>query len=248
MIKRYIPKNIKQFLWFVFKSPQRNWVGWKTLITDLKGYLSIWFVRGKIHRITVCVGVKNRSRHLLDHLIESMNRADNRNLLNLSVYDCGSDDAGNLFEAIQEKWKGNLLYCRQEQPFARSVAFNNAVRQSETPVVLICDADMSLPADIVERASKYTSNKTAWFPVVWYTNEDGSGRFYTESTGMLCTLKADFFRVGAYDEQIKEWGKEDWLLFFEYYKHGIACIRTRERYFVHHYHPSLKPAGFVPLF
>lgn len=248
MIKRYIPKNIKQFLWFIFKSPQRKWVGWRSLLTDVKGYFTIWFVRGQLHRITVCVGVSNRSRHLLDHLIDSMNRANNKSLLNLSVYDCGSDDVVNLAGAIQEKWKGKLFYNRQEQPFARSLAFNSAVRQSDTPVVLICDADMSLPADIVVRASKFISRRTAWFPVVWYTNADGSGRYYTESTGMLCTFKDDFFRVGAYDERIREWGKEDWLLFFEYYKHDIACIRTRERYFVHHYHPSLRPEGFVPLF
>ncbi|MEZ4804055.1 MAG: galactosyltransferase-related protein [Bacteroidia bacterium] len=65
---------------------------------------------------------------------------------------------------------------------------------------------------------------------------------------MMACKKAQFFKVGAYDEKIKKWGKEDWLLFFEFYKHGFGCIRSREPEFIHHYHKSLKPDDFVPLF
>ncbi len=248
MIKRYLPPRFKQFLWFIFKSPQRKWIGYSSLVTDIRGYLAVLFRRRRYERLTVCVGVKNRSSNLLNFLVESMNRAEFSSLICLSVYDCGSDDIGNLQKALREKWKGRLKYTRVEQPFARSVAFNAAVKQADTSLVLICDADMSLPYDIVGKVSRYTTPSSAWFPVVWYTNEDGSGRYYTESTGMFSSYLSDFLNTGGFDENIREWGKEDWLLFFEFYKNGIACIRSREKDFVHHYHPSLMPADFKPLF
>jgi hypothetical protein len=37
-------------------------------------------------------------------------------------------------------------------------------------------------------------------------------------------------------------------LFFEYYKNGVGCIRSKEPEFIHHYHESLKPEGYENLF
>jgi predicted glycosyltransferase involved in capsule biosynthesis len=194
------------------------------------------------------VGVKNRSSNLLNCLIESLNKASFRPLIDLAVFDCGSTDSPDLHEAIKKRWKGSLSYQRIEQPFSRSVAFNRAVGLSSTDYILICDADMSVPKDIVYKVSKYSSEKAAWFPVCWYENDDGSGRFWTESTGMFACKRENFDKTGGFDETIKTWGKEDWLMYFSFYKQGIGCIRTRERQFVHHYHESLMPSDFKPLF
>jgi glycosyltransferase involved in cell wall biosynthesis len=248
MLKRYIPGRLKYFLWYIFKSPQRKWIGYKTLFTDLAGYLSILLKRREYRRISVCVGVKNRSSNLLEYVVASLNKCDFQALIELSVFDCGSDDTPDLLNELKRAWDGRLVYRREEQPFARSVAFNAAVAQCTSDLVLVCDADMSLPVDILQKVCRYTSSEAAWFPKVWYKNKDGSGRYYGESTGMFASRKTDFEKAGRYDETIREWGKEDWLLYFAFYKQGIACIRTREKDFVHHYHPSLKPDGFVPLF
>jgi predicted glycosyltransferase involved in capsule biosynthesis len=250
MIKQLLPKRFKQFLWFVFKSPQRRWheLGYGTLLTDLKG----WWYTSKhitdIKPITVCIGIKNRSSNLLNFVIPSLNQAKHSELITLSVYDCGSDDIDNLEEAIKTVWKGKLIYQRNDQAFARSKSFNSAVKQSADELVLICDADMSVPKNIVNLVNQYVTAHSAWFPHVWYTNQDGSGRYYTESTGMMATNKATFLKVGGYDETITTWGYEDWYLFFAFYKHHIACIRSNEPEFIHHYHESLKPEGFKALF
>lgn len=247
MIKRLLPVVIKRFLWFVFKAPQRKWIGYSSLYLDIKAWLRVWLKRRTYHRITVCVGVKDRSENLL-RLIDSVHHCNFKPLIDLSVFDCGSSDVPDLLQAIKQRWRGRLIYQRMEMPFARSTAFNGAVKGAETKYILVCDADMTLPTDIVKQVSAYAGPGSAWFPIVWYTNQDGSGRYYQESTGMLGCLKSEFEAVGGYDESIRQWGKEDWLLFFEFYKHGIACLRTRERGFVHHWHPSLKPADFTPLF
>ncbi len=250
MIKQLLPKSLKQFLWFVFKSPQRRWheLGYSTLLTDFKAWWTVTFSSKKLQPITICIGIKNRSHNLLNYVITSLNECEHKDLIALSIFDCGSDDVLDLKSEIQLKWKGHLIYSKDDQSFARSIAFNKAVKQANTELILVCDADMSLPKNIVQKVNHYVTKQSAWFPHVWYTNEDGSGRFYTESTGMMASTKQGFFEVGGYDESITQWGYEDWYLFFAFYKKKIACIRSNERDFIHHYHPSLKPEGFKPLF
>jgi glycosyltransferase involved in cell wall biosynthesis len=250
VIKQLLPKSFKQFLWFVFKSPQRHWheLGYSTLFTDFKAWWSVKTSPSKLQPITICIGIKNRSHNLLNYLITSLNQCEYQDLIAISIFDCGSNDVPDLKSVIESKWKGQLLYTTEEQAFARTIAFNKAVKQAKTELILVCDADMSVPKDIVKRVNHYVTKHSAWFPHVWYTNEDGSGRYYTESTGMMASYQSQFLATGGYDESIKQWGYEDWYLFFAFYKHGIGCIRSNEKDFVHHYHPSLKPEGFKPLF
>jgi glycosyltransferase involved in cell wall biosynthesis len=247
-VKRLLPNPFKQFLWFVFKAPQRKWIGYSSVISDLKAWVSTRITPNELKGISVCIGLKNRSHNLLNHVIPSLNACANKELIELSIYDCGSEDVQYLEEEIRKVWKGKLVYTRVQQKFARSISFNAAVKQSTASLILICDADMSLPPEVVEKLNRYAGKYAAWFPHVWYTNADGTGRYYTESTGMMGSYKQQFLNIGGYDESITEWGKEDWLLFFEYYKKGIGCIRSNEPEFIHHYHESLKPEGFIPLF
>ncbi len=247
-LKQHIPPRLKQFLWFLFKAPQRKWIGYQTVWTDFVGYLSIKLKRKSYKKISICIGVKNRSYNLVEYVVRSLNACEYGVLIELSVYDCGSDDLPDLEAVLRRSWKGSLVYQCVPQAFARTVAFNAAVKQSSSDLVLVCDADMSIPEDIVSKVNAYVTAKSAWFPITMYIKEDGTFRPYTESTGMFASRKQDFIRAGQYDESIRIWGKEDWLLFFAFYEQGIACYRTTERYFMHHYHPSLKPDDFKPLF
>lgn len=250
LIKRLLPKSFKQFLWFVFKSPQRRWheLGYGTLLTDFRGWLSTRREPKALQPISICIGIKDRSDNLIDFVLSSAQLCDHPELIRFSIFDCGSNDVDNLEVLIRTNWNRPLIYTQENRPFARSVAFNRAVRQAKDELILVCDADMSLPKDIVYKVNKYVSARSAWFPHVWYMNPDGSGRYYTESTGMMACYRQDYLDVGGMDESIREWGKEDWLLFFEFYKSGKACIRSNEPTFIHHYHKSLKPENFKPLF
>jgi glycosyltransferase involved in cell wall biosynthesis len=247
-IKRLLPKSIKQFLWFVFKAPQRKWIGYSTLISDFNAWISSRKSPNNLLAISVCVGVKNRSANLSNHVIPSLNACEHLDLIELSVFDCGSDDVQNLETEIRKLWKGKLVYNEVEQKFARSISFNAAVKQSTHSLILVCDADMSLPKDVLKKVNRFTGKNAAWFPQVWFTHQDGSGHFISEGTGIMASLRQQFIDFGGYDESITDWGKEDWLLFFEYYENGIGCIRSKEPEFIHHYHESLKPEGFIPLF
>ena len=56
------------------------------------------------NNITICVGIKNRSKALVDYLIESMNRCIDKNRLSLSIFDCCSNDVLDLKKEIEKKW------------------------------------------------------------------------------------------------------------------------------------------------
>jgi predicted glycosyltransferase involved in capsule biosynthesis len=107
---------------------------------------------------------------------------------------------------------------------------------------------MSIPKDMVKKVNHYTGEYSAWFPQIWFTHRDGTGHFMSEGTGIMASQRQQFLNFGGYDESIIDWGKEDWFLFFEYYKNGVGCIRSKEPEFIHHYHESLKPEGYENLF
>jgi glycosyltransferase involved in cell wall biosynthesis len=247
-LKRLLPKSFIQFLWFVFKSPQRKWIGFLSVISDLKAWFSTRKRPNNLQAISVCVGIKNRSHNLLNYVIPSLNLCHGLEMIELSVFDCGSDDMHDLESEIRKLWKGKLVYKQAPQKFARSISFNAAVKQSTNNLILICDADMSLPQDVLEKVNRYIGKYSAWFPQIWFCHEDGTGHFMSEGTGIMASQRQQFLDLGGYDESITEWGKEDWLLFFEFYKKGIGCMRSNEPNFIHHYHESLKPEGFIPLF
>ncbi len=248
-MKKLLPPFIKQFLWRVFISPERKYVGWHTLWIDLMGRLSVFFKPTKLESLTICIGIKNRTENLLSLVIHSLKECENRDKITLSIFDAGSTDIENLELAIKKHWQGQLIYTKIQQPFTRSKTFNQAILQAETKLIMACDADIYLPKDIVKKVNTFTTHQTAWFPIVWWQNEDKqTGRFFTEGTGIFSATKSNFIKAGMYDESIKEWGKEDWLLYFSFYKKGIACLRTKEKNMVHHFHSSLKPKDFRPLF
>ena len=208
-LKRLLPKPFKQFLWFVFKSPQRKWVGFSSVLSDFKAWYATRKRPNNLQAISVCVGIKNRSHNLLSHLIPSLNACANLDCIELSVFDCGSDDVQNLVQEIRKAWKGKLVYAEVPQNFARSISFNAAVKQASNNLILVCDADMSVPIDVLEKVNRYSGKYSAWFPQIWFTHQDGTGHFMSEGTGIMASQRQQFLDLGGYDESITDWGKED---------------------------------------
>ncbi len=101
-------KRLKSALWFLFRSPQRKMVGWKSLQTDFYGFFEIRrHQRNKkeLRPITVCTGLYNRSENYLNIVLDALNNAEHKDLICLSVFDCASDDISNLEEKIKGKFR-----------------------------------------------------------------------------------------------------------------------------------------------
>jgi len=247
-LKKYIPPKLKQFLWYVFKAPQRKFGGPWTLWTDMKGYFSICLKRKKLEPITICTGLKNRSQNYL-HLLDSINQCQNKELIELSVFDCNSKDMNNLKREIESKWDGNLTFKNENINFTRAYTFNKAIKQSNTELVFICDADMSLPTNIVELLNKYISTKSSWFPISFHLDKNGeNGKYKTEGKGIFATTKTQLKEVGFFNEEFTSWGDEDWEIFFRFYKNGIRPHRTWEQFLIHNYHESKRPEGYKSIY
>lgn len=244
---------LKRFAWFVFKAPQRKLVGFGTLLTDLRGAVSILLnllLPKKRQAIWICTGNFNRSKALLNFLIRSMSEAENKEMLALSVVDCGSTDIQNLEEEIRKIWAGELVFSSTYEPFSRSKAFNRAIRQSKGEFIFVCDADISLPKNLPAMFSGFVSKRVAWFPVCQWQKQPDSPKWkwLTAGTGVFGASKTQLNNTGLYDESFTEWGKEDWELFFRFYKNGIMPLRNRVKGLWHHWHPSSQPENYKPLF
>jgi glycosyltransferase involved in cell wall biosynthesis len=251
-IKSLLPIGLKYPFWFVFKAPQRS-ISKTTLLNDLRGGLIfIWhciFPQKKLMPITICTGIANRSNNYLERLLPSILKADHKELIQLSVFDCGSKDVSSLEEAIRSKWTGELVFHSENIPFARSYTFNRAVNQATSSIVFICDADMSVPTDIVTLCNQYTGFKRVWYPIYFFLYKDKPAAAVAAngvweqygSKGMFAARKKDYITIGGLNEKFKVWGDEDTELWERFHQAGFVIIRNRQKNFFHHWHNSLNP-------
>jgi len=221
------------------------------LVNDTKGIM-VWlwyriFPKRNLQPISICTGIYNRSDNYLNQFLPSINKAKHAHLVELSVFDCGSTDIPDLEKAIREKWSGKLVFNTQSMPFSRSAAFNKAIARSSSPIIFICDADMSVPPGIVELCNSYAGKKRVWYPIVYFLFKNkpavvakGNGIWEQYSAkGMLACLREDFNDVGGLNETFKEWGAEDNELWERFYKNGFTVITHRQRGLMHHWHTTL---------
>jgi hypothetical protein len=251
-IKSLIPNSFKYPFWWLFKSPQRK-LGWYTLYNDFKALLSycfyFFFKTKKLQRITICTGLYNRTDMYVNRLIESLNKAQHKELIELSVFDCGSDDVETIETEIRKKWKGGLKFTSEKVKFTRAYSFNKSIEQSSNEIIFICDSDMCVPENIVSLCNHYTSKKLVWYPIVFYVLKDNPPIISKEyghwmqygGKGMLACRKTEFNAVGKLNETFTEWGREDDELWERFMKSKYQIIRNRQHGLIHNWHESFNP-------
>jgi glycosyltransferase involved in cell wall biosynthesis len=260
-LKARLPIRLKRIPWYLFKAPQRREGTLKSLLTETVGLLSLGGHRlsrlfsPELKPISICTGLKNRTANYLDFVLTSISAMKNPELIELSIFDCGSEDAEYLEREIRRRWKGKLVFTKEETDFTRAYSFNRAIAQSSNQLIFATDADMSLPPDLVKQCNSYVSWESVWFPVCFYLYENRpaiiapeNGEWFPVGKGMFAATKAQFEQAGCYDTKYKSWGSEDVDLWLRFFKAGILPLRTRCKGLFHHYHPSLKPADFKPEF
>jgi hypothetical protein len=251
-IKKLLPHPIKHLLWYVFKSPQRQWSE-GSLYRDIKGICYLWYYRifppRKLKPVTICTGLYNRSEQYVHVFLESLKNCHHKDLITLSVFDCGSDDIPHLQHAIQQHWDGPLVFQQEQVRFTRSYSLNKAINASPTSLVFICDADMSVPAHLVRWVNSYVSDNRAWFPICFFMFKNaplndpysfGEWKKY-DGTGMVGCTKEAFEAVGKFDEKYTVWGEEDTDLWMRFHKNTFVVIRNKQKGLLHHWHTSENP-------
>jgi predicted glycosyltransferase involved in capsule biosynthesis len=193
--------------------------------------------------IAICIGIFNRTSQLLEYLISSMNACDDHDQLVLSIYDCKTSDVKDLEGAIRQMWNNTLTFKSENTEFSRSHAFNQAVRQSNSNKIFVCDADMTLPIDFVAQYNKHVASNTVWFPICYslFRNKrreiaNGNGWWRGEGHGMVGILKENFELLGGYKLNFDKWGGEDDDFFIRAHRH-FKVIRNKCWGLFHNWHP-----------
>lgn len=188
--------------------------------------------------IVVCVGVKERTKSLIDNLVASMNMCVGKEGLWLSVFECGGHSAGE----IHRRWSGGFIYGHSGGFFSRAYTLNRAISQSKhrSDLVFICDADMSLPVDFVEQFHENVSAARSWFPVCYSQTKREGGWWRNGGFGMVGIHRGNF---PGFNETFKTWGGEDNDL---YDRVKTTKIRKRCRGLVHRYHFSENNLRVMP--
>lgn len=186
----------------------------------------------------------------MKRLVNSLNALTGNDKPGLSIADAGSADVEELKAWLQANWTGQLKFSHQAEEFNRARAFNRAIRQAPADLIFVCDADMTVPLDLMQLIRKKVSRKTIWFPVCqWQISEDKPDwKWYTAGTGLFAANKKWHGEQVFYDENKLGWGGEDWEHFFRCYRTGIMPLRSRCAGLYHHWHESLKPEDWQPLF
>jgi glycosyltransferase involved in cell wall biosynthesis len=247
-MKQYFPIWLKKLPWFLFKSPQREAGMFLSLLTEIKGLISLLTnilnpKKQALNPISICTGIKNRTTNYIQFVLGSVLTMENLDLIELSIYDCGSVDVEQLEKTIRANWKGKLVFHSEDHPFERSYSFNKAIGQSSHELIFACDADMALPPTLVKDCNHFVSKHTVWFPVCFDLKKNAKAEISNESgfwryagKGMFASTRDQFFKVGKYDEKFKTWGREDDELWLRFYKHGILPLRNKCIGLFHHYH------------
>jgi len=168
-------------------------------------------------KLTICVGLKNRTFFLVKCLIESAKNCIDNEKIELSVFDCCSDDVNNIYDIIKENWSGVLCFKQENIEFSRSYCFNRAVENSKTDYVFLCDADMILPKNFVEQFFSNVSMEKTWFPVCFsllkgrkFSNDETNDGWWRDAGyGMVGISKKTYMSLGGLNENFSVWGGED---------------------------------------
>lgn len=249
-VKKHIPVFFKKPLWWLFKAPQRK-LGFFTFGIEVKGRIQLFFDRLKsidsseLQPITICVSNKNRTEALLKYVLPSILQANQSHLINLSVYDAGSEDASMLEQSLREALGSRLTFQSTNQPFARGQALNRAVANSNTELLFITDADISLPKDIVKLVNTYAQRNRIWFPVcsAYTSPAETHTAWYIEGKGLMACTRTQFATLNGYDESFTSWGGEDTDLWMRCWSHKYFCFRTHEAHLLHHWHEAVAGSG-----
>ena len=243
-------KKLKRFAWFWLKSPQRKRLGFlSTIVTDFRGLRGLAFQPKSREAIWVCVGVKDRTENL-KRLVQSLIKINQNGAFALSVYDQGSADANALQAWLKEHWLDAFVWQSIPTEFTRAVACNRAVEQAKGDLIFVCDADMTVPAELEKQIRRYVRCFSAWFPVCQsqLSPDKTDWKWLTAGTGLFAAHKQWHAKALVYNETLSQWGGEDWDLFFKFYQNGIMPLRTRCAGLYHHWHPSLEPPDYKPVF
>ncbi|GAV07635.1 hypothetical protein RvY_17450 [Ramazzottius varieornatus] len=171
-------------------------------------------------------------------------------------------DTEKHLESVRRRYpQYDISLLRAEGNFSRAKALHlGSQRFANDSLLFFVDVDMAFDVETLSRIRKSTKmGRMVYYPIVfsqydpstWSTKDTSVDHFHlTQDSGywrqfgygIASMYRADFERVGGFDQSIYGWGKEDVDLFEKYIKEGekdsrFAVFRAVDPTLVHIYHP-----------
>lgn len=248
-IKKSLPVGVKYPFWYIFKAPQRKF-GIGSIARDLLGILRYLYVQfyspSPLKPISICIGIKDRNNELQTHVLNSLKHITNPELVELCVFDCGTEDNTTLTDIIQSNSPVKLKFHSKHMNFERAYALNQAAAMADNELLFFSDVDFEIPENIVVLVNKYTQFNSMWFPIVFYLYKNKSKTICKTNgewmiwggKGLFACYKKTFLALGQLDEKYKTWGAEDEAFWLKCHASKKIIIRNKEKSLMHHWHLS----------
>ena len=207
-------------------------------------------------QLSVCISLKNRS-HLeapgkslqpFPRCVEALSQAA-RSIgpIELVVADFHSDDWP--LEHWIDRWMHSSFVIRVvpvEGPFSRGRGLNHAVRAVNGDRLFLCDADILVSADALQRGIECLDERRVSVPICRYLTPQGTDDFWQElGKGLVFVERSLFEQCGGVPE-FQSWGGEDEILYERLCQASETPVqREREPGLRHQWHPdSLRHAYY----
>lgn len=200
--------------------------------------------------ISVCIALKNRSRlpvedtslelfpNCVRELAKTAEHLKDEGIIELIVVDFQSDD-WPLDQWLAEA-AGNLRVkvISLDDPFSRGKGMNVAIEHATSERLFLCDADILVRPEAIQRAGEIIDQGKAWFPIFQCLDEQGNPEsWYDHSFGMVALHRDLALQAGPMQE-FQSWGGEDNLYHQSVSRH-VRAVRERSPFLSHQWHPEV---------
>ncbi len=196
--------------------------------------------------LSICISLKNRSRivygdkelNLFPRCVERVSKcAESLGIIELVIADYSSDD-WQLNEWIDEfSLNLKLQVINMNDPFSRGEGLNTAVKMAESDRIFICDADMLVNVNTLQKGIDMIDQGKAWFPICQFLDETGKYSHWLDAGYGFSFLSKNLFdQVGGIPE-FKSWGGED-DLFYDRVNKEVTTVHERCNGLIHQWHPE----------
>ena len=189
--------------------------------------------------ISVVTCLKNRFQQFLG-MLQSLILSDCDGV-ELIVIDFGSDDGDPALEMPRVRKRLPARVAHHDPPFNHNKGRNKGVVLATHDTVFQLDADMLIPVDMFERIRAAVKPGVVYFPEC--VREDVNGKIVSDphsqcGYGMCAITKADWTKLGGWDERYVAWGYDDVDFKERVEKAGLIIVREEMPGLIHKYHPN----------
>lgn len=233
--------NMRFRLWWLFKSP------WTQKFGIFKTMQRLYFANRNISKrgekqLHILVSIKDRQEVLKNVFISSVLNLEKlyQTALTIVCHENEKEEITLTTSALSKHIEVKIVTVKT--PFARAKYLNEGLKHLINKWVFITDVDIAVPQNLHSIFNKFVNAQRAWFPICDLQNEQGKlDKQYPEGVGLVGYLHNKNL---SFNEEIKEWGNEDWEFLYLLFESGMYPERSQKDGFTHYFHAPVSKLNY----